>query len=1155
MARNRSISFAATLTNCLLVILALSNCKSGLDPTALESEGRLIDYTKEITKLDPSPAAAIVYGKLTPDASSRYTTDAMTVTYAAVVDALSQLTSGLPEAAKATVETWSTKAKEEMEAGVGPFVSNAEKDSAEAVKLAQSLQPYLQLAGSKSLASNKTPLEQSLPDAAQPKFSDNYRKLDKSVERLYQMAVFSAQHTKQLEAKKYLSQISSALDTLYRGTDEKAPVFGNSTDRAKAREFMIEAKEKFGTLKIDVDSMSSFAKTSERLKEASAKFKSWSNELGAKYTNLTQMAARPPIVEAVSSLVSGIDELIKVAAAYEPIEKAFMGTQLDGDLIAIAAKAFASDASSVIGASVDEETDINRLTKALASNKTIIIPADDSSQSIVYALASAVKNKVSKDDLPNSSAVLGINHALLINDKKELGMSDKDFNKYLKSLGQKIVKAEKDNGEVPIYVVFADKYPASAKLAPMLTELSKGKGKVVVIAKDTDNFNGVLFVPHGLNVSEAAVIADKILEQEGVVADREPISTRFARLFAASASMNLGNIGSVVKKLSARVKADPGQYDDKILSVLASIPAQVPRSNAAHRVLTDPLKLVQDNLRRDPQYYRTGGEFVSVDNDLSQEVEKSRQQRVADEVRKEAGSEWTSMNKALSIGISHVHDKIKRVEAEAAQARLIKALADKKADIQKEIKFIKSTYNDCFQEITDTKQQLEVLGNKFSDRFGDTQKVPAADRQKFLDLQITDELAKRIFRGVVVLNKENPNDSDPDKLISRMSCIAPGGARPPATNYDRKGEIIKILDNLNTTLAEKINQIETEIPKCLNEEGFSNGLESCLKKTMKKYVQFRRDLVSLPGKSPLEELTEKLLKLPPYNLEKIKPQYGKNPFSFWSKSSGTWTRQALVAAKDGDTVGRYFYVLSNDQKTGLSADAIKGREDQLEAFRDINSHFYIKEIFDIIGTANLDEIIVNNQIKKYNPVTKKSSDASAERTMLLGYIFEDFEDVDSILGKLEKNIRDEYKFFVASYITKNMWKVQQAFHDEVASPFWKMNSNVMLGLYKKPVYNAASAFTVAIQELNFAMRKDFLDNQEDFNEFRSAFSNAELAAGTFINALTDAGFTDLANKGKKYFVKDGVAYRFKNEALLQALKSGAELVSKGKHPLDPPPAK
>lgn len=616
MNQNRVVSLVdaqkylkATLALGLLGLFGVG-CGSGLDPTAIGIEGRVIDYKKQVT-----PAVAEIFGKLLPNEGMVFTED-LPNQYQAAKKELSEIeqlssTYSFDKAQKTALRNWAERVKEIL-APLGKNLAPKAFESIDGLTAKNMADALALLLSEKSIDAllENPEIIKSLPKSARASFKVKYLSFKGFVERLFQNLVLLANAHEQRMANDQLNAIRKGIDSL-EGKLQDGQRILNDKDRKKALKTLGDARKQLDSIRaivLDMTRPSDFI--GEKLLKA---FKRLSGHIVAINKNLvakTKNHVKKLVNDIYDPIMADLVKLKTVLVRYNDIiEDLNYPEEDDSKLLQLIGDAFEGKISRPVELKLKEidTTDIIDLARLLSREKKVLLRADESSQNIVYALAQAISSNVAQAYGLVITDIIVPDHDRINKDRAELVMNDAEFDQYLKSIGNKISKMKlKDESEKRLYIIFASSFPQGSDVGSIVAELEKDDGaKLLIIDFDTLKWGGKLFSPRGLSLSEGLILTDRLLKHEGINNDSFLISDRIVRLFAAFGSMKLGNIGPLVERVAARLRLHVNSSDEVIKEeVINSFRAMGLKVNPVDRVFKDSLAEIEKNVGDDPDHYR-----------------------------------------------------------------------------------------------------------------------------------------------------------------------------------------------------------------------------------------------------------------------------------------------------------------------------------------------------------------------------------------------------------------------------------------------------------------------------------------------------------------------------------------------------------------------
>lgn len=1133
MSKNRALSGSIALGKGMALAataaMFLQGCGgcSGFDVSALSLDGRVINYSKKLSE-EPTPTAAIIYGKLSPKSSTAISGNSLNGEYKAIFKELDNIVDLADnDAQRNSLSAWSNALKANAKQKIEPLLIPATTDSGEAVKLANELVPLLKENG--LLETGRATALGSIPDGLKGNFNQIYDSLEKSVGRLYQMAVVTANRLEQDKARQKVAEISEGLDELRTMFDERDDLIA-SGDREAAFNAVNEGKVYMRALEVPLNNMGT--------RVLAKSLKAYSEEVltifnGVLKTNFLDKGATAAIKAEIKpkydALVAQATDLVQLATNYKQVEKTKDST--DTKLASLLAKAFSAKEgiAPVLGTSLDQLTDINHLTEALSRNDVVVLEDNDNSMNMVLALASSVASNVAQlYGLPDASNVVGPDHERISKDKVDFAMDDGQFDTYLKNLGEKIRAESLESGaQKNIYVVFADLYPKDAKVNLLIQGLAQEKGKVVIITKNLQNYKGELFSPHGLSLAETILVADEMFKDENLSVDRTLVSDRLARFYTAFGHVTLSNLTPVVKDVAAKLRDPRAKKDDKGIQaiVIGSLASKKIHVGAQRSVLlSDSVKDAEKNLREDPQYYQqaaSGGGGRGHADVLLSEMASIKAERANAAALENAGNKAKEELGEMEAALKSLEKAVKAKQSKAATAevKLLTALGLRGKEIENALDKIASTLDQCTikQENTAT----EPLFTRVA-------------RKAFLNRVIT---ATDILEGKV----------DIADINTKPSCLVFGEGE----NQSIRTLLVKQKQQINNM----IQQVKSKVSTCSKMDAFAS-LQTCFKEAAMIVENHRKDVM---GESPvgptlakglLLDITKNIKAFPLYN--QVAANTANSRSKFWGKSESNPTLMTYTPGGGPNVFG--------DE---LSKAPMNG-------YKMVNQHYYIRALLDIFGTGGGNHTIpLRRELDSYNFAAPA---ALATPNEIIQEAFKNFEDNDALIVKARRELNDYYGTFVENAFAQMIYdELVEKIYRELVVPFGNIYKANLLKISGTPEYKAVwdevVGLTEVIKGITKALEKNFVVKGDgdaapgdvtDLNDLRvdkvkeltaqlnkigDAIIDAKLHANANADSLEQV-FADFESKNLDKFINVFVDQKLKILPAVRAIYSDAFDIAK-----------
>lgn len=611
------------LSAALMVILLtkITGCSSGIDFSALPlDDDQVINYGSDVRNSFVQPEV-ILYGKLAPGGVSERSSNALTQ---GLVDIQYELGNLLALSKNPSFDAtqsdnyaaWLDSLKQDVQVNLSPLVQQSQNSPRGVKDLALTVEGYVKTGG--KLATQLDEGKKLVPQAAHSAFDSGYKKLSDTFQRFYQAAVITAQSLIESDILSSLQKLEGAL--IKMEDNLKVGIIPNLAQQSQAKGGILKAKVKARAVRTYADGINQRSPVYGVLSKETNELAVAVSELERLYVKASSLKANAKVsakglYDIADSAAKSIDSKVVELANVENLKRPVGG---DVKLETLVDQAFSSDLPVVLGdVTITQPTDLNRLMKVLATSDRVNLLEDPSSRLLIQALASAVvSGSAAQFGLGGIDNVVGPDHGVINRLAGDLDMSDEDYNAFILGRAQKIRSETTAKGQRKnIFAVFADRFRQGADVKGMVDEFLKDGGRVIVITKTPASYGAgnATFAAKGLSMPEGMLLANAIIRSEDKQLRVAPsrISEPLIKLFAALGpvgGMSLANMRPMVTGVMSRITSqdpDSAAIDDAVDGELSerSVDVRLARSSG---VLSQPLAVVQANLRKDRRFYARG---------------------------------------------------------------------------------------------------------------------------------------------------------------------------------------------------------------------------------------------------------------------------------------------------------------------------------------------------------------------------------------------------------------------------------------------------------------------------------------------------------------------------------------------------------------------
>lgn len=1004
----KGLTFTSVLA---LVIVGVAGCPAGTDYSKLALEpDMIIDYGAR-AKEGKIPVESLAYGQLMSG-------DAIERSANVLANEEKDLYRGVAKVRAASTDANFTGCVDDLQQKVqamGPDVVNAGKSANGAKNLAGVLEAYVKTGG--SLEAKFAECERALGAGSKTGFESAKAELTKAFERLFQVAVVMAQSIAQKEAAEHHTKALGDLQTLENNLNNKV-IFTNVAQRRAANISVKAALNGANSVNTFITDMTSKNVVGVGLSSAVVDLEAAITKLVNDYVNQATASMKTEAKLLVDDALTHAKALNKIAgdfASVESLKESRRDVKLDG----LVASAFTGAVPVILGElSLERPTEVTELMQTLATNPVVIIKNDPSAMLLVYALASAVVNNVGRKSLPDADNVVGLNDDLMIKIKKDYSMTNDTFDPYAVSRGQLVHEQTTKEGQFKnVSPLFPDLLAVEgANTNNVVSELAKDGGRVLIVTNDLNKYasQGTLFVPRGMDMSSAILTATAIIQQTpNLPASPAVISEKIVRMAAASSAgvLRIADLANIAKS-AASLAASTRDVNRAVVGALSR--HQIPTGGAAASgILTDDLRVVQANLDRDPNYYRSGGGGAGGGaTDIEERMKENEDRRKATEALKTATEDADIQRKAVqenTVAVAALNSVKLAAESKASRGALEKVSMNTR--IENDTKAIKN----AFAKITETMERCTIPTPIDKDTsaviFPDNLKQSLLDENVLAPPPGSGLLRARQGRPTAVANV--PAD------ISWVSCFVFGN--------DKKVKINATLSTNESAIEARLKGLSANSSLCLDRKQFHGnlGVQGCMRAEVRNFEGFRKNLAlhSVMGsKSLVQSVADEIDLLPLV------------PHEFWTQTTANGAAPLTTAINP--SFGRALSL-------GVSPTRL--------ALQLFNLHYYVGSLMAITGTRDGKALISSrftnaapeNQvtdiagIQSYNSPGHQTPFKVEHR--FLKTVLRNFDDNNTLLVKARREINASYAVFVADRFAQLIYKdVVLDLYESVVKPFWTM---------------------------------------------------------------------------------------------------------------------
>lgn len=506
-------------------------------------------------------------------------------------------------------------------------------------------------------------LNANMPSAAKKLFVEHIESYNQALSELYKVCTAYSLALELKANKEIAFNLKRKLSEL-NALNENTQLFAADEDMNEAKAALTQTKNRLDGVDTLLDKLPEQAKVKQGLVEAVDGLKnSLSQGLSLKSRMLDKVAAEfkgsvekiyNDMVEQfrlLESNVNRLDESVKDVehpSLAELKKEAFLGkygVNLSSELKVV-------------------PTDLARLTKIITKNKVVQAKGDESSEKNIEALAySIVSGRADKNGLFVDNIYV-LNDEKINSNKFKFSMDDLAFKEYTKAMAQKAYQQSSDGDKYAnLYVIFSDNLATGADIEDLIIIFSQGKSRVLVVSNAFANFAGARFMPQGLDLLSAHMVAKAWQQKLRPSFTELSLADSLARLAVAFSRLpekvNLFSMESLVRDSLLRLPENSPSKAKVTVAVEHSLMAYFPniKLEAAENsgIFVSDLKTVSDNLGKDPNFYKKASKGVDGLNQREVEAkrlaEMKRNQQIVEE-----GMLAEKNRQELAIHLGNVND-------------------------------------------------------------------------------------------------------------------------------------------------------------------------------------------------------------------------------------------------------------------------------------------------------------------------------------------------------------------------------------------------------------------------------------------------------------------------------------------------------------------
>ncbi|MCA9507627.1 MAG: hypothetical protein KC505_04300 [Myxococcales bacterium] len=456
-------------------------------------------------------------------------------------------------------------------------------------------------------------LKKDVPQTAMNDYERLGMTLKISLEKIYQLSVFYSQLTVQKQAQEHLHQLRKSLDDLNNAVNEQV-MFANEDVLNSAVLALATAKIKSSVISQMVDEISSLKLIKKELLELLSElksslfgFKGLKNRFVDKVDELYALPTKN-IFKLIKDSFTALEVLI---SNYDESPKKNNDTRIKAQI----EQAFSGQLSAVIEpVEVNEESDLLSFIRQLSQHRVMGLYAHDSNDDFIKSLSVAVEQGLARNYGLVSDNVYALNHVKLNDTKVSFSMSAAGWKNYLRGVSKKIVAVKSRDGyEANLFVIFADALAQGAPVNDLINIFSQGKNKVLVVAKQPQDFAiKEAYRSKGVDVASAYLVALSILNKLEPHFNGDRFAETLVKVMFAfkktPEQFNLTSVERVLKDAYARIEKNNNPstlaINKAIFEALGAHEHNYDLSLIRNsRAIVDSIKNLSKNIENDQMYY------------------------------------------------------------------------------------------------------------------------------------------------------------------------------------------------------------------------------------------------------------------------------------------------------------------------------------------------------------------------------------------------------------------------------------------------------------------------------------------------------------------------------------------------------------------------
>lgn len=1015
-----------------MALISSPGCKncSGFDASALKADAA-INYG-QMVKNHEIPVEAIVYGQLRPDdggGGSITRSEVLLDNIVKDIDNIKKLDNN-PD-----LSSFGDSLAQEFKTNFD--ILNVHNSAKAAKALALSVEPYIKTSG--KLPKLISDGEHYVPDNKKGSYRELSAQLTKDVQSFYQTALGLSLALSQQNAVRELSSLATITKLLTALMNET--LFATQADKQAAQLALLEVEAKRNDIytyalkfvDTEVNVATSFTAAVNSLKTALLRLKT-------DYIAKADAAFKSDVDGYYVTMENALNSLENLALDYPAIEG--QKTSSDAEIETLIA-GLKNTALAINVLPNKTLTDINQLTKKLGDHNVVIIPVNKSSQLIAYALASSVVYHIAKEyGLPTIDNVIGIDADKLNDVKKDLNLSNADFNTFLASYADKLAKEYHEgshNNYNNIFVIKAD--DIDGDVLSMLESLTKSS-KVLVITSHPDKYNlpnKSLAQHNTLKIGEAMTIALAIL-QEQKAPQAVYIAERLVKIAAAFNLLVIGNIRALVLDVLARLPEGLDQAVDNALAHVGVAKEDVVNSG----VEVDAPVVVAANISASSSHYVIKAKRPTSDDMFTKKLQAMRAlndslllNTLNQDLVNNIGGKQTKLNDALSLVKAEYDAKKSLYDLVQTDQKL--ALDNFLTKLNQYLSNIIDMLDYCSVPESNNRNRVVTDVNAEAIRVGINNKFDEAIRKNIADARFNARPLPNDKLGRATLGKPDKTIGEEESLASCLvfnPAYKPNGASTSTNAADK-------LRDVRNNITNYVQALQSDINACYRIADFSRQYE-CLENKKRRFDEYRQSLALNDNmtSSILRDLTKIIATFPTH-----KSDANKNERDiFWN--------QAYVGATSGDSISSGFL----NSLSRLIEEPLVLTDAYKKSFLMLNQTYYIRELAHLTGShhgllwlsdhipANAGAVTVLSPTSLLDTILNPLfpvNDTSPVGTENNRYYFHlketlsGFDDNDAELVKVLREVNQGYNHVVAYHLVNIIYNdIMKKVVNQVAQAFW-----------------------------------------------------------------------------------------------------------------------